>query len=300
MEKPKKIGRGQVGTVFSPNFPCPEFPTTNQYLSKLMWKSKPYEREIEHMDKIKQLDPNQIFLSTYDDTCETDQRIPKDKHEYKYNIIKKYYGVSLNKDGYNDNRSFKHIKNIFLKQILLSLLILHTNGIFHGDIGHRNIVYDSSSNRYRLIDFNGSLTIPEINKTCTKQHLQKAEKDENLVSVFDAIAFRGDSGHSNFKFSQWKDVHDMMYDKKHDLKGFDFKNLAENITKEHEHLDVMYVLHIAICISKNKSVETKIFNMIQDILVNKYVKTMDVWNVIFPDINLPNKFVAEDVKYLIE
>lgn len=299
MVKPKKIGSGTVGTVFAPNFPCPGFGTDKQYISKLMWKKKPYRREMKHLDQVLILDPDQELLSTYDETCDVELTFPGDKHTYKYNIIKKHFGNSLNKREYDSHRSYKHIVNVFLKHTLLGLLILHSHGIFHGDIAQRNIVYDKKTNRYRLIDFNGSSSVAEVDRVCNMNVLKQAEQEQRLTSVFDTIAFRGDGGHSCFKFKQWKDVHAMMYDKKHDLRGFQLEGLATSIKNEHQHIDVMYVLHVALSIAKNKKTERKLYNKIENILTKKYIKTRNVWNELFPNIPLPKKFKANEVKHLL-
>lgn len=179
-----KIGAGAWGDVYSINYPCPNFKSKTGFVSKMVSSRPASDIEIKILEKVKKLDVKQEYLSTFESHCK-----PMSFSQwfwYSRNIIMKNNGISLNNKKYK-HKSINHIINVFLKQTLKGLSLLHKGDIYHRDIAVRNILYKEEENKYRLIDFGYSLIGKDIDNKLTHKKL-KEDFAGNILDVID----RGD------------------------------------------------------------------------------------------------------------
>jgi hypothetical protein len=250
----KKLGRGRFGKVVTPNYACPNFKRTNGYVSKLV-KGDVFslENEIRILHKIKNLDKKQTYLATMETYCKTKQ------FGWKYNIIMKNFGKDLIKTR---KLSPAHLFDIFLKQLLSGLIILHKNKIYHRDVAHRNIIYNKDDNKYRFIDFGWGL-------------------DNFIINNAFHLFRRGDGLNEVIKQpKEIERIRDMYYNKKDDqkIKDYIIKNKDKLIKHVHEFqafLDILSIFEIAKILTTEKNaeiLEKKINNKVIRMLINQKYK----------------------------
>jgi tRNA A-37 threonylcarbamoyl transferase component Bud32 len=235
-DRSKKIAQGSFGTIYAPNYACPNFEKRKGYISKMMKSKKDAEYEISQLKIIKKIDPNQEHLATFETSCVSSQR------KYNKNIIMKNFGNALILKKYKRDRSYDHVINVFMKQMLEALILLHKNGIYHKDIHERNTVYSEEENRYRLIDFGLSTSNKDINEVLKLKNIKKAK---NLSSYFDSIIVRGDGMHETFDFEGYRDLEDIMYSDETDISKLKLKKLTSGLKKAHEDADISILLIMA-------------------------------------------------------
>lgn len=95
----EKIGEGGFGCVVKPSIPCKlGQKSNNKYVSKIILNNKPYdyEKELEKLNYVKEIDKNNKYCISYIDECELDIDILK-KRQIK-DIIKVNY-IDLKRDS---------------------------------------------------------------------------------------------------------------------------------------------------------------------------------------------------------
>ena len=229
----KKIAEGSFGQVYSPNYACPDFKKRKSYISKMMKSKKDSEFELKQLKKIKKIDPTQKYLATFETSCASSQR------KFYKNIIMKNFGVALVTKKYKLDKTYDHVINVYLKQMLKGLILLHKNGIYHKDMHDRNTVYDKETNRYRIIDFGLSISNEEIDETLKMKNIKKAE---DLETYFDNIILRGDGYHETFNFEGYNIISELQWGESKDFSSLNLNKIKKELKKTHEYADVNIVL----------------------------------------------------------
>ena len=246
-DRSKKIAQGSFGTVYAPNYECPNFEKRKGYISKMMKSKKDSEYEIKQLKKIKKIDPKQKYLATFETSCASSQR------KYYKNIIMKNFGNALILKKFKRGRTEDHIINVFMKQMLEAMMLLHKNGIYHKDVHDRNIVYSEEDKRYRLIDFGLSTTDKDIDETFKPKNVKYAV---NIAEYFDDVILRGDGVHETFDFEGYDDLLDVINDVESKL--LNLNKLASELKKAHAQGDVYVLFILAPFLSDDKKVQDKI------------------------------------------
>ncbi len=272
-DRSKKIAQGSFGTIYTPNYACPNFEKRKGYISKMMKSKKDSEYELTKLKMIKKIDPKQKYLATFETSCASSER------KYYKNIIMKNFGVALLQKGKKDfpRQTFDDTKNVFLKQTLESLMLLHKNNIYHLDMAERNILYKEDENRYRLIDFGLSTTKKEIIEAFKPANIKKAK---DLEAHFEAVTLRGDGRNESFENSDLDELNENIEnDDKEAILKQNLKKIANELAKEQEYADVQALLYIALFLTK-KDEQDKTEKMLEKFL-DKNVSAKQVCNKIF-------------------
>ena len=283
----KKIAKGSFGTVYKPNYACPNFKVRKGYISKMVKasQSKVYKNEISILKQIKKIDPKQKSLASFETTCASSTK------KYKHNIIMKNFGISMMDKKYKLDKTYTHVINVYLKQILEALMLLHKNGIYHKDVHDRNTVYSEEENRYRLIDFGLSVSAKEIDEIFKMSNIKKSKQ---LNEHFDNAVVRGDGYQETFDIDGYRDLEDIVFaedDEEIDMKKIkklNLKSLASQLKKAHQDADVSIILSNAPFLaknSKNKGDKKKIEDLLNKIIKSKKLGTLTakyVYDKLFP------------------
>ena len=243
----KKIAQGVFGKIYAPNYSCPDFKKRKEYISKMMKDPDHAEHELKQLKLIKKIDPEQKYLASFETSCYASQI------KYHTNIIMKNFGRSLDGEGKKEfpKQTGEHATNVFLKQMLKALILLHKNGVYHMDIASRNIVYNKTENRYRLIDFGLSRSEKDIKEAFTKESIEDSyDIDEHFAQVIN----RGDEGHFYFEQDKKYGLQELMeaaneQDTEAILK-MDLKKISNGLIKEHKEHDVYEILMIGMWIDR--------------------------------------------------
>ena len=76
----EKVGEGGYGCVVKPSIPCkPGQKSNNKYISKIILNYKPddYNKELEKLDYVKNIDKTNKYCISYIEECELDMNILK-------------------------------------------------------------------------------------------------------------------------------------------------------------------------------------------------------------------------------
>lgn len=238
----KKIAQGSFGKVYAPNHSCPDFKKRKEYISKMLKSEEHAEHELKQLKMIKKIDPTEKHLASFQTSCAASQR------KYHTNIIMRNFGRSLDGKGKKrfPKQTVEHATNVFLKQMLQALILLHKNGVYHMDLADRNIVYNKTENRYRLIDFGISRSEKDIKEAFTVEAIEDSyDIDEHFASVIN----RGDGATETFDYHEKYGLQDLMMaasDEDVDaILEMDLKKLSKGLINDHRNADVTQVLYQA-------------------------------------------------------
>ncbi len=161
------IGEGSYGCVFDKTLQCNNIKKNEKkiLISKIFDKESTMIDEYKTMLRIKKIDPKYSFtvkmynncsisrkqLIEYDKNKDCKYSQKKNKQEIYYQITYDYGGIDLehlNIENINFIDFFFACKNIFR-----GLQKLDTNNMLHLDIAKRNILYNKSTKKMKLIDF---------------------------------------------------------------------------------------------------------------------------------------------------
>jgi serine/threonine protein kinase len=168
------IGEGSYGCVFKPLIKCQNLnfkelkeikKEKGQVIGKILETKNLMVIEYNSMMKIRQLDPKYNFTVKMFNTCFVLKKdlLKGDIHKYckysqnkkmqniYYQIIYKYGGEDLTNFNVNEIKFGDFF--ISCKNILKGLITLEKNDIIHLDIAPRNLLYDKSTKKMKLIDF---------------------------------------------------------------------------------------------------------------------------------------------------
>jgi len=249
-ERNKKIAEGSFGKVYSPNYPCPNFQKRKKYISKMMKSEKWAKHEIKQLKMIKKVDPEQKYLASLETSCASSSR------KFNTNIIMKNFGRAILQQGKTDfpAQSVDHTKNVYLKQMLKAIILLHKAGIYHKDMAARNMVYSKEENRYRLIDFGLSQHKKEIEKAFKSVNIKKT--DEDMEDHFGDTFNRGDQGTETFDYNNeygFDKISEAIEENdKEAILKMDLKRIEKRLHKEHKMADIKVILYTAMFLPERK------------------------------------------------
>ena len=167
MEAPKEIGRGISGVVFYPALPCEGAPE-GDYVSKLTTPAIA-EKEMEFADIIRKYIPDGAIYAEY--MCKSDHTITIKSTLYDTSIFLKYGGKPINTYIADEMElyyyKFEKYKDVItpekirvaqelltaLEELREQVIAMNKDGLFHNDIWQENIVYNETTKRAYLIDF---------------------------------------------------------------------------------------------------------------------------------------------------
>lgn len=263
----KKIARGSYGTIYSPNYETDDFKSTKGYISKMLKSYNFGCYEIKQLKKIKKIDPKQNYLVSFKSYSITSIG------DYQINIIMKNFGISLNSNKYI-KKNYNHIVNVYLKQVLEGLILLHENNIYHKDLHFRNIVYNETENKYRIIDFGFSCSDDDIDYIFNKNNIIQVSKSKKLFlsNHFQSSIVRGDGYHEFFNFDGYKTLDNIVFyfDKNiKQLLKLDLDYIKEQLKLEQQYADVCVLLDYAPFLINNKRETKKLISLIKKITSNK-------------------------------
>ena len=156
------IGKGLSGTVHYPALQCKDSsqtPVVGNYVSKVS-KKEIAEKEFNNTSKLRSLENAKNFAIFPEFMCEYD-----DRHNL---LFSKFGGYSLDpfyeymkqlsrskniKEVEDFDESYYNNVIIALKELEKNVKYMNENGIYHGDMGTNNMIYDEINNKLYLIDF---------------------------------------------------------------------------------------------------------------------------------------------------
>jgi len=249
-DRSKKIAEGTFGKIYAPNYSCPNFKKRKNYISKMMKSETWATHEIKQLKMIKKVDPEQKYLASLETSCASSSK------KFNTNIIMKNFGRALLQQGKPNfpSQSIDHTKNVFLKQMLKAIILLHKAGIYHKDMAERNMVYSKEENRYRLIDFGLSQNKKEIEEMFKPANIKKT--DEDMSDHFGEAFSRGDQGTETFDYNDeygFNEIYEAIEedDKKAILK-MNLKKIEKQLHKEHKMADIQVILYTAMFLPNQK------------------------------------------------
>jgi tRNA A-37 threonylcarbamoyl transferase component Bud32 len=208
------------------------------------------KHEIKQLKMIKKVDPQQKYLASFETSCASSSR------KFNTNIIMENFGRAILQQGKPDfpSQSVDHAKNVYLKQMLKAIILLHKAGIYHKDMAARNMVYSKEENRYRLIDFGLSQHKKEIEEAFKPVNIKKT--DEDMEDHFGEIFERGDQGTETFDYDG-KYGFEKMYeaieeDDKEAILKMNLKKIEKRLHKEHKMADIKVIIYTAMTLPERK------------------------------------------------
>lgn len=246
----KKIAQGSFGKVYAPNYSCPDFKKRKKHISKMMKSEKWAKHEVKQLKMIKKVDPEQKYLASFETSCASSIR------KYNKNIIMKNFGIALLQEGKPDfpSQSIDHSKNVYLKQMLKAIILLHKAGIYHKDMAARNMVYSKEENRYRLIDFGLSQYKKEIEEMFKPANIKKTD---DMEDHFGEAFSRGDAGMEGFDYNGeygFNKLYEAIYEEndKEAILKMNLKKIEKQLHKEHKMADIKVILYTAMLLPKEE------------------------------------------------
>lgn len=246
----KKIAEGTFGKIYAPNYPCPNFQKRKKYISKMMKSEKWAKHEVKQLKMIKKVDPEQKYLASLETSCASSSR------KFNTNIIMKHFGRAILQQGKPNfpAQSVDHAINVYLKQMLKAIILLHKAGIYHKDMAARNMVYSKEENRYRLIDFGLSQYKKEIEEMFKPANIKKT--DEDMDDHFGEAFSRGDQGTETFDYNGeygFNEIYEAIdEDDKEAILKMNLKRIEKRLHKEHKMADIKVILYTAMFLPERK------------------------------------------------
>jgi len=224
---------------------------------------------------IKKVDPEQKYLASLETSCASSSK------KFNTNIIMKHFGRAILQKGKPDfsAKSVDHTINVYLKQMLKAIILLHKAGIYHKDMADRNMVYSKEENRYRLIDFGLSQYKKEIEEMFKPANIKKT--DEDMDDHFGEAFSRGDQGTETFDYNGeygFNEIYEAIEeDDKEAILKMNLKKIEKQLHKEHKMADIQVILYTAMFLPKREDQDQMNF-------LEKYVDEEDaqkIYNEIF-------------------
>lgn len=179
MDGGRLVGQGSYGCVFTPAVQCENETTRREGVSKVVFGTDVYEKEMKANDKIKKVDPKGVFTNRLIHSCEVDsdelraeQGFSKCKPRKRnpfYNLLYEHQGVDLAAFA---NTPFSMADRTLQTNILelckgVQKLVAHE--MVHYDIKHKNIL--KTDTKLVMIDFGMLMDMKDV----------FADKEKNLA-----------------------------------------------------------------------------------------------------------------------
>jgi len=176
MEAPKEIGRGISGVVFYPALQCEGAPK-GDYVSKLTTRAIA-EKEMEFATIIKQHIPDGAIYGEY--MCKSDFTMQVYATPYDTCVFSKYGGKTINTyiademeyyyykfEQYRDKITPEKLRVaeellVALEELREHVIKMNKDGLYHNDIWQENIVYNETTKKAYLIDFEKAAYKPPL------------------------------------------------------------------------------------------------------------------------------------------
>jgi len=159
------VGEGASSIVIYPAIPCKDGRDMTNKVSRVIKRTRRDVRNLEMnlmehneplLSALKKIDPKQKYFF-YGEPCESGELLPENKEDGIEDSDKQFSEI-LEKGGLtlNNYRKQHTITETQIKHIVTGMNKLHKNGIIHGDLYSKNIVF-GDDDVPRIIDFGHAL-----------------------------------------------------------------------------------------------------------------------------------------------